>query len=172
MYLNPLSIAHIVIYRFAFSYGTLKNKFCTCNFYVNCQTFIIISTNICIFPFRISCWILSAKPLFKIQPSQYRDIRFLSKTSHFQKEITVTFFKMAVPSCFKTWKAIHSVHWGINSPSKTPPSSFPPIYWFFVNPPLPLSWSPLENLVGGSYPPKHKRGEGLHTMLCIAGNCI
>lgn len=70
MYLNPLSIAHIVIYRFAFSYGTLKNKFCTCNFYTTCQTFMIISTNICIFPFHISCWILSVKPFFKIQPSQ------------------------------------------------------------------------------------------------------
>lgn len=105
MYLNPLSIAHTVIYRFAFSYGTLKNKFCTCNFYVNCQTFIIISTNICIFPFRISCWILSAKPLFKIQPSQYRDIRFLSKTSHFQKEITATPLPPLPPPPIKTAKS-------------------------------------------------------------------
>ena len=51
---------------------------------------------------------------------------------------------------------LHSVHWGINSPSKTPPllffaklpqicqlpsphifRQFPTIYWFFVNPPSP-----------------------------------
>ena len=53
-------------------------------------------------------------------------------------------------------KGSHSVHWGINPPSKTPPPSFlaslplnlqivqppflgnPPIYWFFVTPPPPL----------------------------------
>ena len=51
---------------------------------------------------------------------------------------------------------LHSVHWGINPPSKTPPllffaklpqicqlpsphifRQFPTIYWFFVNPPPP-----------------------------------